>query len=688
MLTLLVAILSFFGFVLAYNTYGRWLARRIFQIDETAVVPAHELRDDVDYVPTKRSVLFGHHFTSIAGTGPIVGPAIAVFWGWLPALLWVVFGSIFVGAVHDFGALFVSLRNRGQTIGEVAGRLINPRARLLFLLILFFALTIVLAIFGLVIAVIFSLYPESVLSVWIAMPVAVAIGIYAHRKNAGSLLVPSLIALCVLYGCVYVGVYHLPITLPTSLQTSTKSTIDLTSETNQDALIGKTVAADVFFPEGHPRAGQQIIAADQKLDEQAASLLVGSGLSSVTTRSYSPVVTWTVLLMIYCFIASVLPVWLLLQPRDYINSHQLIVALVLLVGGLAIAGFSGKADLMNSTPAIVDAAQIPADAPPIMPFLFITIACGACSGFHCLVSSGTSSKQIANENDAQYVAYGSMLMEGALAVLVILACCAGVGMGRFETNAAGIRVPILDADGAPLVGEAAWRSRYSVENGWGSFKLPQTVGAFVEGGANFVSSLGIPLELAIGIIAVLVACFAATTLDTATRLQRYVIQELGASFRIAPLANKYGATLLAVVLGTCVAMIPDSAGAYGKGGLILWPLFGATNQLLAGLAFLVVMFYLVRRGRSIVFAIIPALMMTIIPAYALFWNMFHEGGWLNPVAGKDPNYLLAGFGFAILGLQAWMVVESLILFPRVKGVLEESLPPLKPATETSAGPGC
>ncbi|MEZ6062169.1 MAG: carbon starvation protein A [Planctomycetaceae bacterium] len=616
MLTLLVAVLSFIGFIVAYNTYGRWLANKIFQIDEAAVVPAHELRDDVDYVPTQRNVLAGHHFTSIAGTGPIVGPAIAVFWGWLPALLWVVLGSIFVGAVHDFGSLFVSLRSRGQTIGEVAGRLINPRAKLLFLLILFFALTIVLAIFGLVIANIFTMYPESTLSVWVAMPLAILIGMYVHKWQNASLLVPSLLALAVLYAAVYLGVY---------------------------------------YPDW------RIV------------------LSESLHVSGSPIVAWTVLLMVYCFFASVLPVWLLLQPRDYINSHQLVVALVLLVAGVAVAGLTGKADLAGSTPAIVSAEDIPADAPPIMPFLFITIACGACSGFHCLVSSGTSSKQINNERDAQYVAYGSMLMEGALAVLVILACCAGVGMG------------VSDADGNLVTGEAAWRTRYPAGGSWAAFGLAKTVGAFVEGGANFLSATGIAQELAVGIIAVLVACFAATTLDTATRLHRYVIQELASSFRIAPLANKYGATLLAVSLGTLVAMIPNSAGEYGKGGLILWPLFGATNQLLAGLAFMVIIFYLIRRGRSVKFAVIPALMMTIIPAVALGWQMFHEGGWLD-----SKGWTLVAFGIVILALQAWMVIECLILVPRVKGVLEEALPPLaRPATsrasaaaEAVAGPNC
>ena len=210
MLTLLVAVLSFFGFILAYHTYGRWLSRKIFNLDSDALVPSRELQDDIDFVPTRKEVIFGHHFTSIAGTGPIVGPAIAVFRGWLPALLWVVFGSIFIGAVHDFGALIVSMRNRGQTVGEVAGRLITPRARVLFLLILFFALTIVLAIFGLVIAIIFKIYPESVLSVWIAMPIAMGMDYWVYRRG-GSLVVPSIIALMVLYGAVYVGVEVLPV---------------------------------------------------------------------------------------------------------------------------------------------------------------------------------------------------------------------------------------------------------------------------------------------------------------------------------------------------------------------------------------------------------------------------------------------------------------------------------------------
>ncbi len=618
MTTLLIAVGSFVGFIVAYHTYGKWLSQRIFGLDPAAEVPSKQLRDDVDFIPTKKEVIFGHHFTSIAGTGPIVGPAIAVFWGWLPALLWVIFGSIFIGAVHDFGSLVVSLRNRGQTVGEVAGRLISGRARVLFLLILFAALTVVLAIFGLVIAVIFKLYPAAVLSVWIEIPIAVAIGFWVYRRGGG-LLIPSIAALVLLYVAIYVGVYYLPITLPVS----------------------------------------------------------------------NPVVVWTLILMTYCFIASVLPVWTLLQPRDYINSHQLMVALALLVAGILVATSTGQADLVSSAPAI--AQQMPAGAPPIWPFLFITIACGAVSGFHCLVSSGTSSKQVSTETDAQYVGYGAMLLEGALAVIVILACCAGVGMG------------VEQADGSTLTGLQAWQTKYDASGSWAGFGLGQKVGAFVDGGANFINTLGIPLKLAVGIIAVLVASFAATTLDTATRLQRYVVQELASTLRIQPLANKYLATACCVIVGGAMAMIPAPGKAAGTGGLILWPLFGATNQLLAGLAFMVIVFYLWRRNKPIWFAFIPMIIMLIMPAWALIWQLFHTnpdpalGGWFWPLwsmlSGEQAwawqnTHLLFGVGIMVMALQVWMIVEGFLLLPKVRGIEEEALPPLPPRAAMAGGRSC
>lgn len=592
--TLLVAILSFAGFILAYHTYGRYLARKIFDLDPDAIVPATEINDGVDFVPTRRAIVFGHHFTSIAGTGPIVGPAIAVFWGWLPALLWVVLGSIFIGAVHDFGSLVVSLRSRGQTIGDVAGRMISTRARLLFLIILFFALTVVLAIFGLVIAVIFSVYPQSVLSVWIAMPLAVALGFWLY-KFKGALLGPSLICLFIVYLAVYAGVrWNIPV------------------------------------PFGD------------------LPLFAGAGVGFFAGLG-SKVVLWTVVLLAYCFFASVLPVWMLLQPRDYINSHQLLVALFLLVAGLVVARPDMVAPVYHGTVT---------NAPPIIPFLFITIACGAISGFHCVVASGTSSKQIARETDAQYVGYGAMLLEGALAVLVILACTAGLGMGSHKA-------------GSALTGAAAWSEYYAGD--WAQMKLPQMIGAFVDGGANMIGALGVPLDIAVGIIAVMVACFAATTLDTATRLQRYVLQELGGALRIAPLKNKYVATSVAVVSAGAMAMISGPSGP-GSGGLILWPLFGAINQLLAGLAFLVVAFYLIRHNKPIFFLVIPLCLMIVLPAWAMTYQII---GFY-----RDGNMLLVVLGTLVEGLQAWMIVEAVIMWKSARGVAPVPLPPLRLATET------
>ena len=627
MSTLIIAVLSFFGFIIAYHTYGRWLARKIFGINPEAQVPSQELRDDVDYVPTKKEIIFGHHFTSIAGTGPIVGPAIAVFWGWLPALLWVVLGSIFIGAVHDFGALVVSLRNRGQTVGDIAGRMITPRAKLLFLTILFMALTVVLAIFGLVIAIIFALYPESVLSVWIEIPLAIGIGLWIYRRG-GNILIPSIIALGIMYVGMWVGAYLLPI--------------------------------DISAWFGIPLLGQTFANA---------------------------VVIWTLILFVYCFIASVLPVWTLLQPRDFINSHELIVALVLLIVGLAVAGLTGSADLLASAPAV--APDIPPDAPPIWPFLFITIACGAISGFHCMVSSGTSSKQVASEKDAQYVGYGAMLLEGGLAVIVILACCAGIGMGLFERSGTGASYafqPVISSEtGQQVRYQEAWRTRYATTEtltnpdgttrtvgGWASHSLAKKVGAFVEGGGNFLGSVGIPLKMAIAIMAVLVASFAATTLDTATRLQRYVIQELAGTMGVKPLTNRYIATALALFLGGAVALMPGPNGP-GSGGLILWPLFGAVNQLLAGLAFMVTVFYLLRRNLPVWFAVIPMIVMLIMPAWAMLWQMFNPAtGWL--FTGK---YLLFAFGLAVEAVQVWMIVEGLITLRTARGNYPE-LPPLQP----------
>ncbi|OWY71413.1 hypothetical protein B7486_12565 [cyanobacterium TDX16] len=679
MLTLAIAVGSFFLYLLAYHTYGRWLAQKFYKLDPNAPVPSRELCDGHDFVPTRKQILFGHHFTSIAGTGPIVGPALAVIWGWLPALIWVLFGSIFLGAVHDLSALVVSMRNRGQTIGEIAGRLINPRVKLLFLIILFLALMIVLAIFGLVIANIFDMYPSSVLAVWIAMPIAMVIGYLVYKKGY-SPTVPALISLAIMLGCV--------------------------------VLSGEVEAIDFKIP-------------------------------PINLGGYTvgPVVTWTLILLVYCYFASTLPVWLLLQPRDYVNSYLLVFGLALLMLGIGVATFTIDGGVPIVAPAV--RADVPG-APPMMPFLFITIACGAISGFHCLVSSGTSSKQIACETDAQFVGYGSMLTEGFLAILVILACCAGLGLGVAQAIPGGVSAQIDGSnvrssfkrpDGQTIViarstesapdaslfelsfdqtdagqhtmasslvqtltegetveiangvvtidsrdslrvsGKAAWSGRYDSWTAAGG--LARTISAFVDGSGNFITALGIPKPVAVALMAVLVASFAATTLDTATRLQRYVIQELAQTFHLKPLMGAQGATIFAVVTAAIIAAIPPPketwATGMGKGGLTLWPVFGAVNQLLAGLSFMVVAFYLARRKMPTWFIAAAAVVMLVLPAGAMLYQL------LNTTDGFWPKgqYHLVAAAIIILLLEFWMVAEALKLWPKVQGVLEAELPPLR-----------
>jgi len=528
--TLLIALGAAALYLVASHTYGKWLGSKLFKLSSSTTTPAHELEDGKDYVPTDKGIIFGHHFTSIAGTGPIVGPALAVIWGWVPALLWVLFGSIFIGAVHDFGALVVSLRHKGKTVGDIAGDVLSPRARLLFLSVLFLALTIVLAIFGLVIAAVFKIYPAAIFPCLIQIPLAVLIGSLLHKRKI-KLLLPSLLTLLFMYLTVAIG---------------------------DQGFLGNLNA----------------------------------------TLASCPIITWVIVLLTYSYIASVLPVWVLLQPRDYINSLQLLCTLSLVVLGLLAAAFFGlqQGEETTSLSIVAPAFNLSPDgAPPLFPFLFITIACGAISGFHCLVSSGTTSKQIKCETDARFIGYGSMLTEGFLASIVILACIAGLGLG-------------IQSENGLLIGSEAFDSRYA---SWNTAKgLGDKVGAFVDGAANFLKALGLPASFAIATMGVFVASFAATTLDTACRLQRYVTQELATQLKIKPLTTKHGATLFAVILAGIIAALPSPGSSWeitnlGKGGLLLWPLFGATNQLLGGLAFLVILFWL-RQKKAPTWFIIPA----------------------------------------------------------------------------------
>lgn len=561
---LLIMVVAFIGYIVMYNLYGKFIGNKIFKLSQSAKVPSLVLEDGVDYVPTKKEVIFGHHFTSIAGTGPIVGPAVAIIWGWVPALIWVFVGSIFMGAVHDFGALIISMRNQGKSIADYTAKYVNARTRFFFFLIVFLELWIVIAVFGLVIAVVFAMYPASVFPVWCEVLIALYLG-HAIYKQGKSIMTWSIIAVVVMYATVFIGVY-LPIKMP--------------------------VVA------GIPATG-----------------------------------VWTIILLVYAFIASTLPVTTLLQPRDFINSHQLLIAMVLLIAGVVVSSFAGNLEIV--APAI---QTTPAEAPPMWPFLFITIACGAISGFHSLVSSGTSAKQVRAETDSLFVGYGSMLMEGSLATLVIIAVAAGIGMGYVTKS------------GETLVGVSAWTTHYS---SWAAAAgLGSKVAAFVNGAANMIGSIGLPVSAAVVIMGVFVASFAGTTLDTATRIQRYIIAELFTTFKMNFLTGKYVATFIAV--GTAL-LLAFATGASGNGALKLWPLFGAVNQTLAGLALIIITVYLKSKGgMKWLISGIPAVLMMFMTIWALVLN--------QTKFGSAHNMLLQVVNAIILLLAAWITIEGLITF--------------------------
>ncbi len=519
----------FIGYIFMYRIYGKFIGYKIFKLRKDADVPSHIYNDGIDYVPTKKEIIFGHHFTSIAGTGPIVGPAIAIIWGWVPAILWVFLGSVFMGAVHDFGSLIISMRNEGTSVSEFTGRYIGRTAQFLFFGIAFIELWIVIAIFGLVIAVLFDMFPASVFPVWMEIPIAMGMGYLVYKKGK-DVFTLSIWAIILMYITIIIGVY-IPMKMPA-----------------------------IF---GIPPTG-----------------------------------VWTIILLIYAFFASVLPVTILLQPRDYINSHELVVAMLLLIIGIIVSAFSGHLHIV--APAV---QMHPPKAPSMWPFLFITIACGAISGFHSLVSSGTSSKQVENEEDALFVGYGSMLMESVLAVLVIIAVAAGIAMG-YKHN------------GQILTGFEAWHTHYS---SWTAAKgLGSKISAFVIGSANMISKTGIPRDWAIAIMGVFVASFAGTTLDTATRIQRYVVTELFTDMGIKSFKNRYISTAFAIATALILAF---ATGASGKGALTLWPLFGAINQTLAALALIIITVYLKQKG-GIKYLIsgIPALFMVIMTLWATILN--------------------------------------------------------------------
>ncbi|MEM7049762.1 MAG: carbon starvation protein A [Acidobacteriota bacterium] len=571
-----VTALCLLGYATGYFVYARYLARRVFALDPRAETPAHAQRDGVDYVPTGRFVLFGHHYASITGLSPMLGPAVAVIWGWAPALLWVLLGAVLVGCVHDFGALVVSMRARGMSIGKVTEGIIGRRAKTLFHLIIFFGIALAMGVFVYVIAVMFSIteswdpaqpladpssFPTAVLPSALLILVAMVTGHLVYRK--GWSLAPLAAAG---FGLLLVGVYA-GLRLPT---------------------LGLERAAWPSQPQ------------------------------------------WVWILLAYAFIASVLPVWSLLQARDFLNSLLLYLGLGLAYVGVFVGApeFAAPAFRMN-----------PEGAPSFLPFVFIVIACGAASGFHSLVSSGTTAKQIASETDARFIGYGGMVGESLLGLLAVVACTAGV-LGRSGLSAAEV-----------------WSSTY---HDWSSIQgLGKQVGVFITGAAHFVENLGVlDHRGATALIAVVVVSFALTTLDSATRLLRFNISEIGETLGWKVLDNRFLASAAAVAV---IAFFAFYEVAGRPAGLALWRLFGTVNQLLAGLALTVVTLYLVQRRRNPWFTGLPAVFMMVSTLIAMVSNL--RDFWADRGAGGG---LLFAVGLVLLVLALWLMVEAVGCLARAR----------------------
>ncbi|MCF6456237.1 carbon starvation protein A [Pseudoalteromonas sp. MMG024] len=549
MQSVVIVLLGIIGMLFGWFVYSKFIACRIFQMDDKYITPAHQINDGVDFVPTKKVVLWGHHFTSVAGAAPIVGPAIAVYWGWVPAVIWVVLGTIFFAGVHDMGALWASSRHKGKSIGALSEEVIGRRTRALFMIVVFLVLLMVNAVFGVVIANSFVSQPTAVLPAWAAIVFALIIGqLIRHNFN---LVFLCLLGVVALYLTVYAG-SEMPLALP-------KEMFGLSDKAN-----------------------------------------------------------WIIILFIYAAVASLLPVWVLLQPRDFINGVQLLVGLVLLYGAVFMFMPDITAPAFNS--------EVAESTPSIIPLLFVTIACGAVSGFHGIVSSGTSSKQLDKDTDARFVGYLGAVGEGSLALITIVAV-------------SGVTLAMSPQE---------WHEVYS-HLGAGS------VGAFIQGGSNLIfQGWGIPSELASTLLAVMVVLFAGTTMDSGVRLQRYIIQEWGEIYQISAFRNGIIATLIAVAC--CLLLAFGAGGSSGSGGMIIWPLFGSTNQILASLTLLVISVMLIKMGRPARYTLVPMLFVLVMAFFAGILKLqeyYSAGNWL--LVTLDIIVLVV---CVLVMLEAWTVIKA------------------------------
>lgn len=536
MSSVLVLLVALAWFVAGYWLYGRRV-ERVLGIDPERRTPAHTSYDGVDFVPAKSwLVLFGHHFSSICGAGPIIGPALAVaYWGWGPALLWVLVGSVLMGAVADFASLFISVRSDGQSVPEIARPEISPRARLLFSWFILLALVLVIAVFAIFAARTYIEEPDTVVPSFGLIPIAVFTGLLLYRTRLHNGVV-TVVGLGLL-GLALVGGAELPIEFP--------------------ALLGLSAESQ-----------------------------------------------WILLLLAYCFAASVTPVQLLLQPRDYLASFILFGAIGVGVLAVFVSAPAMQADALRSFNPPEWAA-----AGPLWPMLFVTIACGAISGFHSLVSSGTTCKQLASEAHACRIGYGGMICEGLVGVLVVI--CVGAALGRDQ-------LPSILRAGGPIT---------AFSQGYGLLSTPLLAGY---GKVFAVMALN---------------AFILTSLDTATRIGRYLVQELFG------LSNMYAATALVVGLSAALAL----TGQWTR----IWPAFGTSNQLIAALALLVASCWLMRRGRPVIYTFAPACIMLVTTLAAFAYQLYGALVRVHPQTGAaDPDWLIAAVVVVLIALASFVFLEG------------------------------
>ncbi|MCP4632453.1 MAG: carbon starvation protein A [candidate division Zixibacteria bacterium] len=539
------AVVIIIWLLLGYKIYGGLIERRLINPDNNKLTPAHTHKDGVDYSPAKTPLLFGHHFSSIAGAGPIVGPLIGVmYFGWLAASLWIAFGSVLIGAVHDYLSLMISVRNNGNSIADIAQASLGKRSKTIFAVFLWLALVLVVAIFGIVTAQTFVTQPEIVIPTFGLIAVAMFFGFLVYRKGV-NVIAGTIAALLLLGVLLYIGAEY-PIITP-------------------EKVLG--MASSTF---------------------------------------------WFWILMIYALFASILPVWFLLQPRDYLSTWMLILGLALGYIGLAILHPTINA------PAFVSFNSAKG---PMWPMLFVLIACGAVSGFHSLVSGGTSSKQLDTEKKGKVIGFGSMITEAVLAILVV--CIASSTL-------------IWD----PSAIKSDFGYQYLMGEGGGP------IVAFGKGYGKMVSSIpGFTLTAGIFIGMLMLNAFVITTLDTSTRLARFIIGEMAENRGIG---NRWIATIITI----SAAAYLGASGSYK----VIWPVFGATNQLVAALALIVISSYLVGIKKPRFYTLIPALFMLTTTIAALIYQMI---GFLS-----NSDYVLGILSIVLIGLAIFISYEAraVILF--------------------------